>query len=354
MKVLITGICGFVGSSLARWILNSAPATEITGIDNLMRPGSELNRHLGRLGIRVRHGDIRNRSDVENLPATDWIIDAAANPSVLAGVDTRSTSRQLVEHNLLGSVNLLEHCLRHNAGITLLSTSRVYSIKHLAGLPLRIKDNRFVPELVEDQRLSNSGISEQFPTTAPISLYGATKLASEVLALEYGSAFDFPVWINRCGVLAGASQFGTAEQGIFSYWVHAWNAKYPLRYTGFGGQGRQVRDALHPDDLSDLVWRQIHYRNSDRERIYNVSGGVANSMSLLELSDWCTDRFGARNVGKDTSERPFDLPWIVLDSARAKSLWDWRPSRTLPSILSEISEHAVANPSWLDLTSSNS
>ncbi|MBV9672612.1 MAG: NAD-dependent epimerase/dehydratase family protein [Verrucomicrobia bacterium] len=354
MKVLIAGICGFVGSSLARWILNSSPATEIVGIDNLMRSGSEVNRHLGRLGIRVIHGDIRNRSDVENLPATEWIVDAAANPSVLAGVDRRSSSRQVVEHNLLGSVNLLEHCVCHNAGFTLLSTSRVYSIKHLKNLKMQINGRRFVPELAGDRSISNSGITEQFPTTAPISFYGATKLASEVLALEYGNAFNFPVRINRCGVVAGAGQFGTAEQGIFSYWVHAWHAKHSLRYTGFNGQGLQVRDALHPDDLADLVWRQMNYRDNGQERICNVSGGLANSMSLLELSDWCTDRFGAGKVGEDSRERPFDLPWIVLDSARAETLWKWRPSRTLPSILSEISEHAIANPSWLDLSSSNS
>jgi len=70
----------------------------------------------------------------------------------------------------------------------------------------------------------------------PLSLYGSTKLASETLALEYGAAYGFPVWINRCGVLAGAGQFGTAKQGIFLFWLHAWHSRRPLRYIGFGGK----------------------------------------------------------------------------------------------------------------------
>ncbi len=134
MKILISGICGFAGSTLARG-LAEAGGHEVMGFDNFIRPGSETNRAgLRGLGIRVFHGDLRATSDLDNLPAADWVIDAAANPSVLAGVDGRSTSRQIVEHNLGGTVNLLEYCKRHRAGFILLSTSRVYSITALAGL----------------------------------------------------------------------------------------------------------------------------------------------------------------------------------------------------------------------------
>src|ERR1700685_3842478 len=111
MKVLITGICGFVGSSLAQGLLERREGISICGIDNLMRPGSELNRaRLRELGVALVHGDIRMPSDFEALPAVDWVIDAAANPSVLAGIQTGFSSRQLVEHNLIGVLNVLEYC----------------------------------------------------------------------------------------------------------------------------------------------------------------------------------------------------------------------------------------------------
>lgn len=352
MKILITGICGFVGSTLARRIREAAPDTELFGIDNLMRLGSESNRRLTDYGVKVYHGDIRNAGDIEALPPADWTIDAAANPSVLAGFDNRSSTRQLVEHNLLGTINLLEYCKRHRAGFVLLSTSRVYSIRPLTMLPVRVEDKRFAPVFsqIDARGLSPAGIAEDFPTAAPVSLYGATKLASEALALEYGDAFGLPVWINRCGVLAGAGQFGTAEQGIFSYWLHAWRSRRTLRYIGFGGKGYQVRDAFHPDDLADLVLRQLRHSGGDCERLFNVAGGIENAMSLLELSDWCHDRFGQNEVVADLRERAFDIPWVVLDSRRASASWNWTPARKLISILDEIAEHAEKHPDWLSLT----
>ncbi len=169
--------------------------------------------------MRLLHGDLRSASDTEMLPAVDVVIDAAAQPSVLAGVDGRTSSRQLVEHNLFGTVNMLEFCRRHSAAFVLLSTSRVYSIAALTQLPLRVATDAFEtdPSRAWPAGLGAGGIDETFSTAAPVSLYGATKLASEQLALEYGAAFGFPVWINRCGVLAGAGQFARADQGIFSH-----------------------------------------------------------------------------------------------------------------------------------------
>src|SRR5262249_23834862 len=141
MKILITGICGFAGSTLAKSLLERMEGASIWGIDNLMRPGSETNRpSLKQLGVNVLHGDVRNASDFEALPKVDWVIDAAANPSVLAGVNGSGTSRQLFEHNLGGTVNILEFCKNQGAGLLLLSTSRVYSITALARLPLHTED----------------------------------------------------------------------------------------------------------------------------------------------------------------------------------------------------------------------
>lgn len=353
MKLLISGICGFVGSTVAHALLDAEPTLEIVGFDNFIRPGSELMREsLRRRGVKLFHADIRAASDMEMLPRVDWIIDAAANPSVLAGVDGMTSSRQLIEHNLHGTVNILELAKRDRAGCVLLSTSRVYAIEPLARLAVEERNGAFQPSAASDlpRGVSTHGISEEFSTAAPISLYGSTKLASESLALEYGAAFDFPVWINRCGVLAGAGQFGRADQGIFAFWINSYLRRRPLKYIGFGGRGFQVRDALHPRDLVPVLLRQMREPDEQKPRTLNFGGGAANAMSLAQLSEWCAARFGGRDIASDATPRTYDLPWVVMDCRRAEAAWDWRPQTPLPDILEEIAAHAEQHPDWLDIS----
>jgi CDP-paratose 2-epimerase len=352
MKILIVGICGFVGNALALELKRRVEDVEIIGLDNLSRPGSERNRdHLKQQDICFRHGDIRNPSDLEDLPKVDWVIDAAASPSVLAGVSGPTSSRQLMEHNLIGTINLLEYCKRHGAGLVMLSTSRVYSASRLSALPMEVKNEAFVPRWSEAREpgLSPKGVAEEFSTEPPLSLYGSAKRASELLILEYGLAFDLPVYVNRCGVLAGAGQFGRPDQGIFAFWIHSYHRKEPLKYIGFDGAGHQVRDCLHPRDLASLIAAQMR-RPERAGRALNVGGGVANSMSLAQLSEWCACRFGRMEIKSDSVPRHYDVPWLVLDSARAATEWDWRPATKLESILDEIARHAELHPEWLDLS----
>ncbi len=351
MRILLTGIAGFVGQTLLQTWRRAGAPVEVIGLDNFSRAGSEAARaELRRQGVALHHGDLRLASDVDSLPAVDWIVDAAAQPSVLAGLDGRVGSRQVVEHNLLGTVNLLEYARRCGAGLILLSTSRVYSINPLAELPLRERDDAFTlaTGMPLPAGVSAAGIAEDFSTTPPLSLYGATKAASETLALEYHSAFGVPVWINRCGVLAGAGQLGMAEQGIFSYWLHAWRARWPLRYIGFGGRGLQVRDALHPRDLAQVLLTQMQDTDPAKPRVCNFAGGLSQSMSLAQLSRWCANRWGLREVQAAPDSRRFDLPWVVLDSARAQRVWHWRPTTPLPALLEEIAEFAEQHPHWLE------
>jgi CDP-paratose 2-epimerase len=351
MKLLITGVCGFVGSALASSLLERMDGLTLWGIDNLMRPGSETNRQrLRKLGVNFVHGDIRSASDVEALPEADWVIDAAANPSVLAGVAGGGTSRQLLEHNLGSLIHILEYAKRCRAGVVILSSSRVYSIAALAGLPLRDAGCRFELDAAAalPPGVSAQGVTPEFSTTPPVSLYGSTKLASELLAIEYGAAFDFPVWVNRCGVMAGAGQFGTPDQGIFAFWVNAHLRRRPLKYIGFDGMGKQVRDALHPADLASLVEAQMRAGRGAGQRIYTAGGGPSNSMSLRELTAWCDERFGPLEPASDLRPRPYDIPWIVMDSAAATRDFGWRPAVTLQQTLEEIAAHAQAHPDWLE------
>jgi CDP-paratose 2-epimerase len=355
MKIFISGICGFAGSTIALRLKESGGGVEVSGCDNFIRPGSETNRQmLKRAGIGVRHGDVRNEADIAELPAADWVIDAAANPSVLAGVDGQTSSRQLIEHNLGGTVNLLEYCKAHRAGFILLSTSRVYALKPLAQLKVKAVNGAFRPDTRArlPAGVSAKGVAENFSTSPPVSLYGSTKVASELLALEYGEAFDFPVWINRCGVLAGAGQFGRPDQGIFSFWINSWLRRRPLKYIGFGGEGFQVRDCLHPGDTVALLLNQMKAGRAGKQpRIVNVSGGSGNSMSLRQLSDWCAARFGPHQVSSDATPRAFDIPWMVLDSSLAAKTWNWRPETAMENVLDEIARHAENHPEWLEQSS---
>ena len=355
MRILITGICGFVGSTLARAWSDAGAGHELVGLDNFIRPGSETNRaDLKRRGVKLFHGDLRASSDLETLPAVDWVIDAAANPSVLAGVDGRTSSRQLVDHNLGGTVNMLEFCKAHRAGFILLSTSRVYSIAPLAQLATAVQADAFLPAAtaVHPAGLTPAGVNETFSTQAPLSLYGATKLASETLALEYGETFNLPVFVNRCGVLAGAGQFGRADQGIFAYWINTWCRRGQLKYIGFGGTGHQVRDCLHPRDLLPVLQQQLlaPAGMSAADRVANFGGGVESARSLRQLSTWCEQRLGAHTVAADPQPRPFDIPWLVLDCTKARRLWNWAPATSTPTILEEIATHAEAHPDWLQLS----
>jgi CDP-paratose 2-epimerase len=214
-----------------------------------------------------------------------------------------------------------------------------------------VKENAFVPRFAETKApgLSPRGVGEAFPTQAPVSLYGSAKLASEILALEYGAGFDLPVHVNRCGVMAGAGQFGKADQGIFTFWIHSYCYKRPMKYLGFGGKGYQVRDCLHPRDLSSLVAMQLRHPKKSGQ-VLNVSGGVESSISLAQLTQWCASRFAPREVGTEPTLRRYDVPWLVLDSVRAKQEWNWEPATSIENILEEIAGHAEKHPDWLDMS----
>ncbi len=348
MNVLITGICGFAGSSLARNLHEHIDGIQLFGIDNLIRRGSETNLSLMQeLRCRFVHGDIRIDEDLSELPKMDWILDCAANPSVLAG--TTGGVRQVISHNLIGTLNLLEKCRRDDAGLIMLSSSRVYSIGALNSIPLAVTEDRF--RVVDGAELppgmNLGGITERFSTEPPVSIYGATKLSSEIMALEYGCTYGFPVRINRCGVIAGPGQFGRADQGIFSYWIYRWVQQKPVTYIGFGGEGLQVRDLLAPLDLAALLVRQIKAPRLGANQIINVGGGMERSMSLKELTAFCQSELGPNRVSASAERREFDIPYYVTDASLAAAVWNWTPQEPIHQTLLNIVSWARAHESQL-------
>jgi CDP-paratose 2-epimerase len=338
MRILVTGGAGFVGSNLALMLAERGGA-EVIAFDNLHRRGSELA--LPRLragGVDFIHGDIRNMEDLDDLPATDLVIECSAEPSVHAGYD--GNPRYLVNTNLFGTINCLDYVRHHGSALVFLSTSRVYPIAGLRALPLRVAGNRLVIFRGDNgSGWSERGISETFPIDGARSLYGASKLASELLIDEYRAAYGLKTIVNRCGVLTGPWQMGKVDQGFFVLWAAKHFYGGALSYSGFGGLGHQVRDVLHVADLFELICRQIEDLDRHSGRTYNVGGGPELSVSLAELSALCAAQTGNRlRLGSDPTTRPADIPYYVTDATLVRSATGWTPRRGVDAILGEILE----------------
>lgn len=263
------------------------------------------------MGVAISIHDLKERNTRIKI---DWIIHCAANPSVMAGF--HSDPIRTVDDNFTSTKNLLELC-KDGIGFIYISTSRVYSISVLRSGMFSMAD----------------GIFENDSTNPPLSLYGTTKRMSEMLALEMAGMFNFPCYINRCGLMAGAGQFGNQNQGIVSYWINSWKQQKQLQYIGHNGE--VTRDLLHPDDLAALLVKQIE-RKYESPIIANVSGGIESQWTMTELSEWCAERFGAATVLSTPEKRPFDVPWLVLDNSKAKEVYDWSPTITKHQIWEEI------------------
>ena len=335
MNVLVTGGAGFVGSTIALALHRALAGGHVTALDNLHRKGSELN--LPRLqagGIEFRRGDVRNPAD---FPAGefDLLVECSADPSVLSGY--HSSPDYLLATNISGAMHCLEFCRQRRCAMIFLSTSRVYPVKALSELRLEETGTRF--EICCGQTVPGAGpegISEDFPLAGPRSLYGATKLAAELLIEEYRAAYGLSMVINRCGVLAGPWQMARPDQGIFTYWLaqHWWGR--PLRYIGYGGEGKQVRDVLHAEDLAELVVEQAQNLPHWDGACLNVGGGRSSALSLAETTLLCRKLTGKTvPIVSEPSPRPMDIPVYIGDCRRLEKSTSWRPRHTAEQILED-------------------
>ena len=336
-RLLITGGAGFVGSNLAVSLASRHPDWKIVALDNLYRRGSELNLpRLEQAGVEFVRGDVREPEDLARLPRISALIECSAEPSVMSGVD--GDTGYLVHTNLTGAYNCLELARRNEAFVVFLSTSRVYPVAPQVGLKLEESPTRF--EIAADQAVpgvSPEGISERFPLEGARTLYGATKLAAELLIEEYRTGLDVPAVIDRCGVIAGPWQMGKVDQGVFTHWMLAHHFRKPLSYIGFGGKGKQVRDLLHVEDLVDLVERQLLGPDAWNGRTVNVGGGRECSLSLLETTEICR-RLTGNEVPIDPVEetRAGDVPVYLSDCRKLFGLDEWRPMRGAEQVLADI------------------
>jgi CDP-paratose 2-epimerase len=338
MKILITGGCGFVGSNLAILFKQYYTDSEVYCLDNLSRRGSEINLQKVILaGGKFVHGDVRVKTDFDRIPSVDIVIDAAAEPSVLAG-KIPGELENLIDTNLNGTINTLYFAKKHQAAIIFLSTSRVYPYDTLAEAELKILPKRFNLSNVQTYKgITEKGVAENYPLEGLRSLYGATKLASEYFIQEFAYNFGIPAVINRCGVLSGPYQMGKIDQGVIVLWMakHFW--KGSLGYIGYGGLGQQARDVLHVRDLFRLVQWQITNLGLQKGQIFNVGGGLENTVSLAELTDLCTKITGNTiTIGSSNENRPGDLPIYITDNSKIKQFSNWQPEIKVERLLNEI------------------
>jgi CDP-paratose 2-epimerase len=336
-NLLIAGGAGFVGSNLALLFRKARPELGVTVLDSLKRRGSELN--LARLEdarVEFRHGDIRSREDFDDLPPYDVMIDCSAEPSVQAGLG--GSPRAVLDTNLVGTINCLEAARTRGAAFLFLSTSRVYPIAALNALPFTETDTRFrwddVPGI---PGFSAQGVAEGYALDGARSFYGTSKLAGEQLIQEYVYSYGMRALINRCGVIAGPWQMGKVDQGVITLWVARHYFGRPLRYTGFGGHGKQVRDILHVYDLFDLLLLQLEAPARWDGRIYNVGGGNDVSVSLTELTKLCVQETGKSvPVASVADTSGVDLRIYVTDTRKVETDFGWRPTRGPSRIVGDV------------------
>jgi CDP-paratose 2-epimerase len=349
MRILITGGAGFVGAGLARAFKRDNPGASVVAFDNLKRRGSELNLPLLKQhGIDFVHGDIRNTADLEDLDGNfDLLIEASAEPSVLAGLN--GSPRYVLQTNLAGTLNCLEFARQRAPRVIFLSTSRVYSIEPLRALKLRETAQRFELEAAQDlPGASSNGIAENFATDRARSIYGASKLASELIVQEYAHAYKMQAVINRCGVIAGPGQFGKVDQGVFTFWVANHFFKKPLAYTGFGGSGKQVRDVLHPRDLYALLKTQNAVLDKCSGEIFNIGGGREISASLAEMTALCREITGnSVPVASHADSSAVDIPLYLSDCTKAARAFGWKPSLSARDIVLETASWLKENAAQL-------
>jgi CDP-paratose 2-epimerase len=337
MRIVITGGAGFVGSHLALSLMREMWDGSVVAVDNLKRRGSELAlRRLAKGGVEFRHGDVRNPEDLADIGRLDLLIECSAEPSAQAGI--AGDNRYLVNTNLVGTINCLDYARRYDAALIYLSTSRVYPIAALRALPLVAAETRFtLPEASRGPGWSARGITEDFPLTGSRSLYGATKLSSELIITEYVALYGLCAVIDRCGVLTGPWQMGKVDQGFIVLWAARHLFGGALSYNGFGGAGLQVRDALHIDDFCRLIGDQVAHIAAHSGKIYNAGGGAECSVSLTELTKACAERAGRRfAVGCRPETNPVDIPFYVTDNSAVSAATGWRPRLSIGDILDDI------------------
>lgn len=321
MKLLITGGCGFLGSNLAAHALTQG--IELCVFDSLYRHGSQNNLQWlrGQGAFEFIHGDIRNTNDVQRVIARfkpDAIFHLAGQVAMTTSI---ADPRMDFEVNALGTVNLLEAVRAHAPETVIIysSTNKVYG--DLEQYQYRETDTRYV--CVDHP----NGFDEATPLDFH-SPYGCSKGTADQYLLDYHRIFGMKTVVFRHSSMYGGRQFATADQGWIGWFCQmAAQTRAGLRKEPFtiSGNGKQVRDVLHAEDMISLYFSTLQHADAAAGQAFNIGGGIANSLSLLELFDLLEGEISQSLLYTKLPLRESDQRVFVADIGKASHLTGWEP-----------------------------
>ena len=323
MKILIIGGAGFVGANLA--VRFSADGNEVISMDNLVRRGSEFNiPRLKKAGVKFIHGDTRNKEDFQILGKVDLVLDCAAQPSAINYENPNFD----ITNNTFGVLNVLDYCRSNGAGLIFWSTNKCYTGEVCNAVDLIKLDTRY-----EFDRMGKTvpgfdpvkGFNENLtPNGKDHSIYGVSKIMSDLMIQEYADAFKIPAICNRFSCLAGAYQWGKAEQGWVAWFGIAQKLGLPITIYGFNGY--QVRDYLFIDDIYNLIKKQATAIKDYNGEVFNVGGGRDFSTSVNEAISFIEFSYGKfSEINIDNTPRRADQIVYITDNTKVKDTFDWKP-----------------------------
>lgn len=317
MKILITGGCGFVGSNLCFYLKDKLKIKNllIESVDNLKKKSSIINlRRLQKKHIKNYKLDVSKESSLKKLKKYDLIIDCCAEPAVET---SKKNPSKVLATNLVGTINTVEKARRDNSKIIFISTSRVYPIKQTY--------KYFKKGKTFDENENLNGVK---------SLYGYSKISSEMLIEEYSYAFNLDYLIIRSGLITGPWQFGKVEQGLVSLWIIKHIFRQKLNYIGFNGTGKQIRDVLFIDDFCELILILLKKFNSIKNQTFSVGGGKKNKINLKKLTNLCQKVTKNKiKINRIRKTSIYDIPYYVSKNMKAQNLLHWKPRTNIEDII---------------------
>jgi CDP-paratose 2-epimerase len=315
---LITGGAGFVATNIADRLLRDGWRVRL--FDNLSRAGVEQNaawlnaQHGGRVELMV--GDVRDAAAMRKAVAgARRVFHFAAQVAVTTSLVDPFLDFDV---NARGTLNLLEavRALEDPPSLLFTSTNKVYG--NLDDVPLRTEGKRYKPE---SHPVARRGISEERALDFH-SPYGCSKGAADQYVLDYARTFGLRAAVFRMSCIYGPHQFGTEDQGWVAHFLIQALRGRPLTLYG---DGLQVRDILYVEDLADAMMAVHEAIDAASGEAFNIGGGPANTISLLELLDLIGELLGERPVPTFEPWRPADQRYYVSDTSKFQELTGWRP-----------------------------